>query len=46
MPARMAEHEMSHVALVAETGRPLGVATFRDVADYFENSLQALVAGH
>lgn len=41
--ARMAEHEMSHVALVAETGRPLGVATFRDVADYYENSLQDLV---
>lgn len=39
---RMAQHEMSHVALVAETGRPLGVATFRDVADYFETSLQAL----
>lgn len=40
---RMAEHELSHVALVADTGRPLGVATFRDVADYFETSLQALV---
>lgn len=39
---RMAQHEMSQVALVAETGRPLGVATFRDVADYFDSSLQAL----
>lgn len=38
---QMAQHEMSHVALVAETGKPLGVATFRDVADYFESSLQA-----
>lgn len=42
---RMAQHEMSHVALVAETGKPLGVATFRDVADYFDSSLQALTPG-
>ena len=41
---QMAEHEMSHVALVAETGRPLGVATFRDVADYYETSLHTLIA--
>jgi signal-transduction protein with cAMP-binding, CBS, and nucleotidyltransferase domain len=41
---QMAEHEMSHVALVAETGRPLGVATFRDVADYYETSLQTLIS--
>lgn len=40
---QMAEHEMSHVAIVAETGRPLGVATFRDVADYYETSLQTLI---
>ena len=40
---QMAEHEMSHVALVAETGRPLGVATFRDVADYYETSLHTLI---
>lgn len=40
--ARMAEHEMSHVALVGETGRPVGVATFRAVADYFESSLETL----
>lgn len=40
---QMAKHEMSHVALVAETGRPLGVATFRDVADFYESSLQTLI---
>jgi signal-transduction protein with cAMP-binding, CBS, and nucleotidyltransferase domain len=40
---QMAEHEMSHVALVAETGRPLGVATFRDVADYYETSIHTLI---
>lgn len=40
--ARMAEHEMSHVPLVGETGRPVGVATFRDVAEYFEASLETL----
>lgn len=40
--AGMAEHEMSHIALVGETGRPVGVATFRAVADYFDASLEAL----
>ncbi len=40
--ARMTDREMSYVALVGETGRPVGTATFREVADYFESSLVAL----
>lgn len=40
--ARMAENEVSHVALVGESGRLVGMASFRDVADYFESSLAAL----
>lgn len=40
--AGMTLHEMSHVALVGETGRPVGMATFQDVADYFETSLETL----
>lgn len=38
----MADHEVSHVALVGETGLLVGMASFRDVADYFETSLAAL----
>lgn len=40
--AGMARHEISHVALVGETGRPVGMATFQDVADFFETSLETL----
>lgn len=40
--AGMARHEISHVALVAETGRPVSTATFQDVADYLDTSLEAL----
>lgn len=40
--AGMAHHEMSHVALVADTGRPVGMATFQDVVDYFETTLETL----
>lgn len=40
--AGMARHEISHVALVADTGKPLGMATFQDVVDYFETTLEAL----
>lgn len=39
----MAEHEFSHVPLLGETGRPVGVASFRDIAGYLESSLQTLV---
>lgn len=38
----MADHEVSHVALVGETGLLVGIASFRDVADYFDTSLTAL----
>ena len=41
--AAMAEHEFSHVPLLGETGRPVGVASFRDIAAYLESSLQTLV---
>lgn len=40
--AGMARHEISHVALLADTGKPVGMATFQEVADYFETSLEAL----
>ncbi len=40
--AGMARHEISHVALVADTGKPVGMATFQEVADYFDTSLEAL----
>ncbi|MBT8200113.1 MAG: CBS domain-containing protein [Acidimicrobiia bacterium] len=39
---RIIEHEFSHVPLVGETGRPVGVASFRDIAAYVESSLAAL----
>lgn len=40
--AGMARHEISHVALIADTGKPVGMATFQEVADYFDTSLEAL----
>jgi CBS domain-containing protein len=40
--AEMAEHGFSHVPLLGETGRPVGVASFRDVASYVESSLASL----
>lgn len=40
--AGMARHEISHVALLADTGKPVGMATFQEVADYFDTSLEAL----
>ena len=36
------EHEFSHVPLVGESGRPVGVASFRDIAAYLETSFSAL----
>lgn len=36
------EHEFSHVPLLGETGRPVGVASFRDIAAYVEAHLDAL----
>lgn len=40
--AEMAKREFSHVPLLGESGRPVGVASFRDVAAYFEASVAAL----
>lgn len=40
--AGMARHEISHVALLADTGKPVGMATFQEVANYFDSSLEAL----
>lgn len=40
--AQMAEHGFSHVPLLGESGRLVGVTSFRDVAEYFETSLGVL----
>jgi CBS domain-containing protein len=39
---QMATRGFSHIPLVGESGRPVGVASFRDVAAYFETSLATL----
>jgi CBS domain-containing protein len=39
---QMATSGFSHIPLLGETGRPVGVASFRDVADYFETSVSIL----
>jgi len=38
----MAKRGFSHVPLLGESGRPVGVASFRDLATYFETSVAAL----
>ena len=38
----MAGHGFSHVPLLGESGRPVAVVSFRDVATYMETSLAAL----
>lgn len=38
----MAASGFSHVPLLGESGRPIAVASFRDVADYFETSVSVL----
>lgn len=38
----MAEHGFTHLPLVAETGRPVGIASFRDLADYLETNVAAV----
>lgn len=40
--ATLATHQDSHVTLTAETDRPVGVASFRDIAAYVESSIEAL----
>jgi CBS domain-containing protein len=37
----MAKYRFSHVPLLGESGRPVGVASFRDIATYVEASLAA-----
>ena len=37
----MAHYRFSHVPLLGESGRPVGVASFRDIAAYIETSLAA-----
>lgn len=37
------DHEYSHVVLSGESGRPVGVASFRDIAGYIETTLDSLV---
>ena len=40
--ATLITHEDSHVTLMGETDRPVGVASFRDIAAYVESSIEAL----
>lgn len=39
---KMAASGFSHVPLIGESGRPIGVASFRDIADYFETTVALL----
>lgn len=39
---QMADRGFSHAPLMGESARPVGVASFRDVAEYFETSLESL----
>ncbi|MGD2059232.1 MAG: CBS domain-containing protein [Acidimicrobiia bacterium] len=39
---KMAERGFSHAPLLGESSRPVGIASFRDVAAYFESSLESL----
>lgn len=39
---QMADRGFSHAPLVGESSRPVGIASFRDVAEYFETSLESL----
>jgi CBS domain-containing protein len=36
------EQEVSHIPLTGESGRPVGVASFRDIATFIETSLETL----
>jgi CBS domain-containing protein len=36
------EQDVSHIPLTAESGRPVGVASFRDIATFVETSLETL----
>jgi CBS domain-containing protein len=40
---QMAENGFSHIPLLGKSGRPTAVASFRELATYFESSLETLV---
>lgn len=40
---QMAEKGYSHAPLLGESSRPVGVASFRDIASFFETSLESFV---
>ncbi len=40
--SQMASRGFSHIPLLGESGRPVGVASFRDLSVYFETSVAAL----
>ncbi|NNF63446.1 MAG: CBS domain-containing protein [Acidimicrobiia bacterium] len=40
--SELLSHEVSHVPLTGESGRPVGVASFRDIAMYVETILETL----
>lgn len=40
--AQMADRGFSHIPLLGESGRPVAVASFRDIASYLETSFAAL----
>ncbi len=40
---KMADNGFSHAPLLGESSRPVGVASFRDIAAYFETSLKTFV---
>jgi CBS domain-containing protein len=39
---QMADRGLSHAPLLGESSKPVGVASFRDLASYFETSLESL----
>lgn len=39
---KMAASGISHIPLIGESGRAIGVASFRDIADYFETTVALL----
>lgn len=40
---KMADRGLSHAPLLGESSRPVGIASFRDIASYFETSLETFV---
>jgi CBS domain-containing protein len=42
--AQMANHGFSHIPLLGESGKPVAVASFRDIASYVESSIDAFAS--